>query len=215
MSAAVVLIAGTGAWANDSRVDWYCPTSPFVSYIAAHGIFPIFGKGIDQPCPFVWSTRLGGVGFGNHDLLEWAAAGANLFMYCVPPLCPDRRLLPSETNIIAHSHGLQVVLYACARGLKVNALVSVGSPIRKDMEATAKAARPNIGRWLHLHSDCSDRWQWLGELFDGHLGIVREHPLADLNDCVPNAGHSSVLERPEYFHLWEERGWLTWLRAIG
>jgi hypothetical protein len=102
-----------------------------------------------------------------------------------------------------------VVLYACAdHDLKVGTLISVGSPVRKDMMCVAKRARGNIGTWIHVHSDGSDRWQWFGELFDGHFGIVREHPLADRNDSVPGVGHGNLLRQPQHFHYWVDRKWV-------
>jgi len=202
----VVLVAGTFSWNGSDRGDWYAPGSPFAVFLASRGVEPLFGVRPDGPHPFTWSTELGGI--GGRGRVVWQAAGVNLFNYLVPPLCPDRQLPSAETNLIAHSHGLQVVLFAAAAGLNINTLISVGSPVRRDMWATAVTARLNIRHWLHIHSDQSDRWQWLGELFDGHLGIVREHPLADQNDFVPVVGHSELLRNPEHFHHWSDRGWL-------
>jgi len=212
----VVLVAGTHSW-DPKDPDWHSPGSPFVQFLMSRGVFPVFGQqtsehgGIELR-PFVWSTDLGGVSFGDGDLRVWLAAGLNLYSYIVPPLCPERRLPVDRTNIIAHSHGLQVVLVACRAGLKINTLISVGSPIRKDMDSTAKAARPNIKTWVHIHSDGSDRWQVFGSLFDGRLGIVRKHPLADINEFVPKVGHTDLLRDPDQFHHWQERGWLEKLR---
>jgi hypothetical protein len=208
-----VLIAGTHAWRNDGRQEWYCPGSPFATFLESQHVSPLFVPDTvtEKPQPFVWSTAIGGVGWGSGDLVAWAAAGVSLFQLVVPPLCPERRVPAAGLALIAHSHGLQVALYACAAGLKVDTLISVSSPIRKDMTATAQRARPNIRHWLHLHSDGSDKMQWLGELFDGHLGIVRAHPLADVNEATPGVGHSDVLNRPEDFHYWVDRGWLKGL----
>jgi hypothetical protein len=204
-----VLIAGTDSWKADGAVDWYCPTSNFARFLESHGVAPLFNSGQ----PFIWSTDLSGVPFltaGNHR--DWQAGGAALAYYV---MFKEGGALPgNETALVAHSHGLQVALYACATfGLKVNTLISVGSPVRKDMMDVARIARPNISHWLHLHSDYSDRWQWLGEMFDGHFGIVREHPLADKNDAVPHVGHSDILRDPVDYHLWLDRGWLTWLQS--
>src|SRR5678815_5146950 len=101
---------------------------------------------------------------------------------------------------------MAVVAYACAHGLRINRLLTMGSPVRQDMHAIYAQARPNIGHWLHLHSDRSDRTQWLGELFDGHLGIVRNQPFADVNLGVPAVAHSNLLNDPDLFHLWAEDG---------
>ncbi len=210
----VILIAGTGSW-KPGVTDWFTPGSPFSKFLIANGVFPVFGERTDASKyrPFTWSTDLGGVGFGSNDLRVWEAAGENLYDYVVPPMVPEYQIAGKDTNLIAHSHGLQVALFACAAGLKVNTLISVGSPIREDMAATAKAARLNIKTWIHIHSDNSDRWQWFGELFDGHFGIVRESPLADKNDFVKGVGHSELLRDEKQFHFWIERGWLGSLKA--
>jgi hypothetical protein len=200
-----ILVAGTNAYEDDGRGRWYCPESPFAAFLAAHGVAPLFDGGAGAPRPFVWSTALDGIFSRQHA--QWSAGGAALAYFATPA----RTGTPAA--VIAHSHGLQVVLYACAYyGLTLDALVSVGSPVRSDMAGVAQKARPRIRRWLHLHSDNSDRWQWVGELFDGHLGIVREHPLADRNDAVPGVGHTGVLEEPADFHYWTDRSWLTWVQ---
>lgn len=201
-----ILIAGTHAWDGDNDVDWYCPTSNFEKFLREQGVDVFFAPG---PRPFIWSTEVGGIGFGNRDLLGWAAAGYALQNFAVPPLCPERA---PEVALIAHSHGLQVALYACRYGLKVKSLISLGSPIRKDMQETAQLARPNIGHWTHVHSDSSDRMQWFGELFDGHWGIVRKSPLADVNESIPKVGHSELLRDPQQYHYWVERGWIERLK---
>jgi hypothetical protein len=197
-----VLIAGTHEWDGGEPTGWHVPGSPFVEFIQAQGIQPVFADNR----PYLWSTGLGGVGIGNKDLAVWEAAGINLLAYCVPPLCPERRIPANDLLVITHSHGLQVALYAFAYGLK-GRLIDVSGPVRKDMRVIAEAARPNIRSWTHIHSDQSDRWQWLGELFDGHLGIVRKHPLADRNSLVAGVGHSELLNDPTLFHHWITRAW--------
>jgi hypothetical protein len=200
-----ILVAGTDEWADDRRVEWYCLASPFATFLQTHDVDVAFDGDAAAPQPFVWSTALDGVPSSRRHV-QWAAGGAALAYFA--------RRAAAPIAVIAHSHGLQVVLYACAEfGLSLASLISVSSPVRSDMAEVARAARPRIGRWLHLHSDASDRWQWLGELFDGHLGIVRAHPLADRNDAVPGVGHTGVLQDPAQFHLWSDRGWLDWLQT--
>jgi len=206
----VVLVAGTHAWRPD-KPDWFMAGQPFYSFLQANGVQPVDADNR----PFCWCTDLGGVGFGDDDLAVWLAGGQNLFAYIVPPLCPDKRIPPRETNLIAHSHGMQIALVACAAGLKVNTLITVGGPVRDDMKAVAAAARPNIARWLHLYSDAHDYMQLLGELFDGGWKrwlkfdrFQRQHPLADRNEFMPE-GHSAVLEDPGLFQLWQTQHWLA------
>jgi hypothetical protein len=190
----------------DRPNDWDNPNSPFTAMLAKYGM------GVANPeRPYVWTTNIDGAGY-NDKHWDWAAAGINLYAYVSPPLFPLARLGQVSTRIVAHSHGLQAVLYAAAAGMKVGSLVSVGSPVRGDMMETAKLARPNINRWLHL-SSCGDWTQIWGELFDGSIGIRRDHPLADRNDKMPTeAGHGGILRDPRYFKLWNDNGWAMWLR---
>lgn len=205
-----VLVAGTHAWRGGQTLEWFFPASLFAQFLGTHDIDVVSALRGDDKLPFIWSTDLGGVGLNKDDCLVWQAAGVNLFWFCVPPRCPANQIPPADLNIIAHSHGLQVVLHAAGTyGLKINRLVSVSSPVREDMRKTAELARKNIAFWTHLHSDFSDRWQWLGEMFDGHFGVVREHPLADVNVKIPKVGHSQLLRDPEKFDLWIRNGWLS------
>lgn len=193
----VILVAGTHSW-RGRAADWYNPSppSPFVTYLASLGV-----SLLEPDRPYIWDTNVGGVGFGDDDLLGWKAAGINLFYYVVPPLYPALWLAPRETVVISHSHGLQPTLWAAAEGLRINLLIDVAGPVRKDMLPVAERARPNIGRWVHIHAGRRDWWQVWGGLFDGHLGVVREHPLADLNLPVPAADHGDVLRTPAYFPI--------------
>lgn len=187
----VILVPGTHSW-DGKHPDWYSPGQHF-NYFISH--LPGFQLASPEE-PFVWDTRLGGVGLGQADLLVYQAAGINLWYFAVPPLCPEKRIPPDQLVVISHSHGLQPVLYAAAAGLKIDLFVDVSGPVRHDMMPVAAAARPNIRRWVHLYGGHRDRWQWLGELFDGHLGIVRDHPLANENIKVPGADHSEILREP-------------------
>src|SRR4051812_21317596 len=202
MALPVIFVPGT--WGMDNPLDWYSPTSSFSAFLAKFDL--------EEPVPdrpFVWTTNIDGV----HDKhWDWIAGGAALYDYIVPAIAPQDCIPASQTRVVAHSHGLQVVLYACAAGLRVNNLVSVGGPVRKDMMDIAAKAKPNIKNWLHLAAD-GDRMQLLGELFDGHWGIRREHPLADKNDKMPReAGHGGVLRDMRYYDLWISRGWLGALK---
>lgn len=197
----VVCVAGTHDWSSDETTSrWYRRGSPFVTLLS-RSTEPVFTP---EGSPFTWSTDLGGVGFGKSDLNVWDAAGQNLFWYCVPPRCPERRIPGAELTIITHSHGLQPVLFACGQyGLKVNRLISVTGPVRGDMEAMARLARPNITLWQHLYAK-RDFWQLVGGLFDGHLGFHQKHPLADENHFVEGTNHSQLLRDADRFtHFWE------------
>lgn len=200
-------IGGTWSWRGSSRGQWYDQASPWTAFMRASGFDPLCGP---DGRGFIWTTDINGANIfsrlfgGREDTVDWQAAGMNLLDWLVPPLAPDRRQRPCETHLVAHSHALQVVLFACADGLKVHNLISVGSPVRADMMAVADRARKNIAYWQHFHSDRSDRMQWLGEFGDGHRGVVRQHPLADLNIPLAGAGHSGILNDPTRFICWRD-----------
>lgn len=199
----LVLIAGTNSWDGDTAIDWYCPEHPFARMLKAGNLEPLY----DSNRPFIWSTDVDGLPGDRKNHIDWQSGAAALSYFM-------RMNDLTEMDVIAHSHGLQVALFAAATyGVKIRKLVSMGSPVRKDMEAVAKAARFSIKEWLHVHSDKSDKWQWLGEMFDGKLGIVREHPLADKNDFVPKVGHSELLRDETKYHFWKDKGWLDFLKG--
>lgn len=193
-------IAGTGgAWRAD---EWHHPKSPFCSFLRTRGLAPIVE---DDRRGYGWDTAVDGV-FGRDDI--WDYAGRNLFHYFVPPMgSGEPSIQPTETFIITHSDGGEVVAYACGKyGLKINGLITVATPIRKNLTPLYEAAAKNITRHLHLHAGWLDYIQVLGSLFDGGFGIHREHPFA-INQQIPG-GHDDVLRRPELFPLWESEGWL-------
>jgi hypothetical protein len=183
---------------------WSSPVSPLSTFLAAHGLSNFL---LTRPS-FDWSDDLDLFAWDHH---AWEAAGQSILNYLVPPLAPERRWPPDETVLITHSHGIQAALYAAAQGLKIDRLLDVAGPVRSDMMDVARQARPNIRRWLHVHSDFSDRMQWLGEMFDGHFGIIRQHPLADVNVGIKKVGHSGLLRNPKYFELWVEDGLVDFL----
>lgn len=212
-----ILVAGTWSWGQKNDVDWYCPGHPFGTFLTDHGAPPTYDNSgacgpatgrtstgpryVDQP--FIWSTDLNGLPWRGKK--DWRAGGAALTYFVTEKL--GRR--SDQTALILHSHALQVGAFAALEhGLKAAVVITVGSPIRKDMRTCYEALRRNCGYWLHLHSDLSDHWEILGEMFDGSLHFTRTAPLADQNDFVPNVGHSELLRDPTKYHFWLERGWI-------
>lgn len=196
---AVCLVPGTFG-TIDPSASWWKPGSPFAAYLATQGVGLV---GRDRP--FVWSTVVDGL-VGDHPV--WKAAGAALYDYLVPAIAPEAAIPATQVRLVAHSHALQVVLYAAAAGLQIQSLVSVCSPVRADMRDVAAQARPRIRHWLHLYTDSSDWWQLAGMVGDRRDLSIRQDPLADRNDCVPGVGHSGLLCDPRDFPLWQSRGWL-------
>lgn len=206
-----ILVAGTNSWKDKDDADWYCPGHPFGTFLWKNGCTPDFDgtPGTKLAKPFIWSTDLAGVPFLTKKR-DWAAGGAALAYFVML----KRQRPGSATAILAHSHALQIAAYAAyEHDLKIQTLITIGSPLRADMKDQYAALRANTQYWLHLHSDGSDKWQWFGEMFDGHFGIVRETPLADKNDFVPGVGHSELLRDPAQFHYWTDRGWLNQLKG--
>lgn len=201
----IIPILGTWGWDDTDSMRWWKRQSPFVTFLGTHGIELVAG-GED---PYIWDGELDGIPTRRgRNLLVWKANGLGFRRYCKPgPQGSEdgAHYIPYENRrVIAHSHGGNVALCAAAAGLRIHTLVTVSMPVRDDMMAIARAALPNIGVWWHVASDRSDAVQWLGELFDGAFGIVREHPLAHKNVRVKAVGHSRLLEDPAVFPEWEK-----------
>jgi pimeloyl-ACP methyl ester carboxylesterase len=198
-------IAGTGGARRPN--DWDHPRSPFSQFLRAQGIHPLVE---DDARRYGWSTVLDGVDDSDDT---WDASGRNLYHYFVPPLGTGLpAIAPEETFIIGHSHAGNVIAHACGKyGLRINGLITVGTPIRGNLRELYAAAAPNIARHLHLHAGWRDYWQVFGALFDGRFGIHREHPEAERNDRMPK-GHGDILRDPSLFNVWLQRGWLEVLR---
>lgn len=189
MSAPVILVAGTHA--RDQ--GWWRPGSPFAKELEVQGV-----QLLHPGDPFSWSTRLNGVQ-GDND--EWQAAGDALRWYA-------RGF--EAVSVVAHSHGGNVVAYAAAGGLVIDRLVTVATPVRGDLAAQYAAIRKQVQTvWIHLYSDESDWWQWMGSWFDGSWRLRRRMKLADLNFKTPKVGHSGLLDPV----LWQQRGYGFWLAA--
>ncbi len=115
--------------------------------------------------------------------------------------------------LIAHSHGGQVALYAAAKGLRIPALVTVGTPVRADMQPIAEAALPQIGKWLHISDARWDWWGQIGAFGDGAISLTRTMPFPScVNAQLRGIAHTKVLNDPSKFPLWETNGWLEYLR---
>ena len=183
-----ILVPGT--W-GDSQA-WWREGSPF--WIAARHVGIPLQNSLDA---YNWTTEVDGILGKNRD---WETAGDALRWYSLAKG-------HTTVNVVAHSHGGQVALHGAAESLRIDTLITVATPVRRDMEEIAKKARRNIKLWMHLQSDSSDLMQWLGELMDGRIGIYRQMPLADKNIMEPGVGHSGLLDPG----LWTKRGWWTWL----
>lgn len=198
-----------GTWefdGHDGATEWWQAHSPFVEFMATEGFVYTLVAGE----PFIWHTALEGIDwlryFGKKAKhTAWRAAAHNLKQYLRDVPVQDR-------NILAHSHGGNVVAYACAGGLEINNLITLSTPIRGDMRAVYTAAAIHINHWTHVHSDRSDWMQLLGGLFDGQFGVHRGCPQADHNISIAKVGHSKIVKDPAFFRVWKEQQLLQHLK---
>jgi hypothetical protein len=217
-----VAIAGTWGQrdpeaAIDPWRDWWHPQSHWSADMQALGWHPL------RPDPFRWSTDLDGTWLQRvvqrRIFGDWWAAAYALCYYCghEPTVegpakareyadlwvsRPDAVLGPPV--LIAHSHGGQVALLAIRLGLPVHGLITVCTPVRRDVLRECEGRTPQ--RWVHVYGDHADRWQWLGEVGDGVFGIVRQMPVPGVIN-VPAArghGHSGLLTTQSGLRAWLE-----------
>jgi len=199
MTTQLVFVSGT--WGS----DWAHAESPFCQMLEAKDFAPIRFQG--------WTENLDGVpnilskGRKHRD---WIAGGYALAYFL-------SRLDYLDRNLIAHSHGINPVLYAPAlTKIKIRRLISICSPVRADMDATATEAVTCIERWRHVASIDWDFMQWAGEMLDGHLQLTRERRWrqATENVYIKGIGHSNLF-KPPWFDRWEQDGMLDMLRVWG
>jgi hypothetical protein len=196
-------IGGTRAWndRNAPKKRWWQRDSDFSRYMAGLGF-----DMLDPEQPFVWTTDLDGVQFWRRwrifggtlgtfrDHRDWVSGGENFLRYCVSPRgC----IAYEDMNVITHSHGFQVLLYALSFGLKVRRLVAVSPPYRADMEGLLREHRKSIERFTLVLDAGADRVADWGAFGDG---IVRRSRIFDADGirpdqriAIPGVGHSGVL----------------------
>lgn len=210
-----ITVPGTHGDNGESTGLWWQAGSPFARFMHRHGVEPF-----NDERPFTWSTDLNGHRFWRRWLgmrdshRDWIAAGYALCYYLWPLHEQDQYVQIENRNVIAHSHGGQVVFYACAYGgLRINRLITVGTPIRRDMRAVIERARPNIGQWLHVRGTTDHVALW-GSIGDGSLVKARTFDgREDWTDVVPDIRHSRVLTEEEVFYAtWVMRGWIEFLK---
>lgn len=157
MPAKIATIAGTwgrsglpaGTHVPPSRSGsyyWWKPPSVFTANLKAAGL-----ELVSETDYFDWSTNLDGVKGPNSD---WSTAGKALYWWW-------RAHGRQPLSVIGHSHAGQVVAYALTYGswdaepMRLEHLVTVGSPVREDVEALwERVAELNLVEdWTHLYAD--------------------------------------------------------------
>lgn len=208
------------------HAPWVKPTSPLMKHFASFNITPL-----DPDDPFVWTGdvdgwqfwRRLGLGSADGDRGDWEVGGNSLRWRLRTAAFLDRGLL-------VHSHGLWPAIEACAQGLDIPWLLSVGSPVREDMTDRIKLALPHIGAWLHVYDPCFDWWGFWGSFGDGEVNwnraqrfagppytpgqvtlYMKMRPRAGGNDPIRGIRHTGVIENPKHFRYWSERAWLDFM----
>lgn len=203
---AITSVVGTWGWRgllNDPE-HWSHPKSPLWAYLRTKGLVlrcDHNGKG------FTWGTELTGhqiwrrLFFKGPRMKDWEVGAASFYDYHRPATV-DRRyyLRGRNAHAICHSHGGNLPYIACsAYGMRLNVLCTVSTPIRHDvLRVHGKKARENIGYHIHYYTR-GDRIQLAGQHGDGVIDFGGEHPHADKNVPLDDAGHTGLLENPFLF----------------
>lgn len=194
------ILAVGGTWYRKRRKQapqWCDANHPLSCFLYARGFRWLVGRDGRR---FDWSSRLIGWQFWRRwtrlfadepDRSDWENDGIHLHNTVDPPFGEGPSIEGKNLHIIAHSHGGNVVFFACANGMKVNVLVLVCTPVRADMLDVIRRARPNIGRIIMIYSDASDVMQILGEIGDGYKGPRRKF---DHDGPCPDAGHDHIVD---------------------
>lgn len=145
------------------------------------------------------------------DKRDWIAGGKAFRWWRTAKGVPLEHM-----NLIVHSHALQIVLYAAAEWhepLFVNRMISIGSPLRKDvMRDVGDAALSRIGAWLHVTDARFDLVQTLGRFGDGGFGSAALPANVEVLQLL-HVDHSELLCNPRVFPMWSGHGLLAFLQG--
>jgi pimeloyl-ACP methyl ester carboxylesterase len=206
----LIAIAGTWGW----KSPWWKAGSLFWAYMKGQGIEQLTVAADDhlpeaERVAFEWSTDLGNSWkFWQSRRSQWEAGASSLLYFVNAADVPE-----GDVVIVAHSHGGQVALLAAARGLCINRLVTIGTPVRADLAEAIAKARPNIKQWWHVCDAKSDKTAWWGAFGDRHFWNRRDFPQADRNIRLDRIAHSKLLNNVELFDYWELTGLVAFLKG--
>jgi hypothetical protein len=184
---------------------WWRPGSAFIAMLKAHDL-----SVLNEQEPFRWAGRLGGFDdiappdamdayADSSAMVQWSMAGWALKWY-ISAMLPAPISQP-EVDVVAHSHGGQVAAFAAIYGARFRRLVTVSTPVRRDMLRQRRVLREYTQRWLHFYCN-TDQTQAEGVIGDGELhglpsgdmlNLHRTMPEADQNVEVPTNDHSRML----------------------
>ncbi len=186
-----VPVAGTFDWDPvATEPHWWQPGSDFEQFMRARDFAPRA-----RTWPF-WSTTPAGALIVGRAQRAWKH-GAHVLADYLEDVADDDR------NLIGFSHGGQVAAIAAAKHVNCARLVTVGTPVRKDLaEIYASVDCP----WLHLYSTgWENRWQFFGSLFDRGVRLRWAMPAPATNHRVEGTAHGGLLRRAsEFASVWDE-----------
>jgi pimeloyl-ACP methyl ester carboxylesterase len=185
MTLRYVPIAGT----NEKTSSWASAGSDFEDHMKGAG----FDRYADDHQ--FWSRALAGTFFTKSGHQVWTHGGFDVMEYL-------ERWTEAElhrTVVIAHSYGGAVLAYALASSPRLRhhlgAIITVGTPIRRDLDAIWMSARDGSGVF---HVCIYGTGLGARIRFFGQRGrFVREMSWADLKYGV-KGGHSGMLRNPQY-----------------
>ena len=209
VSPMVVFIPGTHSRSGPGIPEWWHLGQPMAQAFQARGY---------MVTAFPWTTELDGI-FGPSR--RWRDAGEKLGLWL--------RLNPVDL-VLAHSHGgnLLPVAMLSAPTVSVPALVTLGTPVRPELDLLYARMRQTgqVPRWLHIYAE-GDWWQWWGSRprvrdwwRPTAWTTTRTMPHATENRSAGSVGHHglldlSMLERIGFWS-WQGRagvrigGWMPW-----
>lgn len=143
-----------------------------------------------------WSGKVDGI-FGENE--TWREGGLRLRDYILAAASSDI----GEVVLVAHSHGGHVVgeaLWGPISGFE--AVITLGTPVRKDVEHHYAGISKRTFEWTHIYSH-SDWWQLLGGIGDGHFSLLRRMKHAHRNIRAKGLGHADL----HSVKAWDENNW--------
>lgn len=192
-------VTGTGA-----EHEWHKPQSLLALYLLRQDMVPLTQP--DGSPLFTWAGSLYGLWWQGAQ--GWRREAERLALALVAVPYEDR-------NVIGHSHGGNLVLFAAAHGIKIRTLTTIGTPRRNDVPS--RAASQHIEHWQHVHDQDRD-WiatmrRQLGQLGDWTVRTERRFLIPGVvNIGLKGIGHSALLSEPAQFHRWKDDGLLDGIR---
>ena len=197
-------VQGTWGFSLKSAGMFWQPGSNFNCYMTSKGF-----ELLKPEDPFIWNTNLNGLNpfetrEKNHK--DWMA-GAHAWKWWLADIIRQRR------KFILHSHAFQLFQYYLDMSPDhyIDTWIAVGSPIRGDMMPIIERNRYKYRQGLLITDTHVDWTKYWGEAFAGNRPPEEKLPFKI--DKFPGPQHSYVLNNPDFFHLWEERGWLELLMS--